>query len=164
MREALRSYRQMVYLDDLTDAEFVVFTDDVAGQLENSYPVYGIRRDAGRGRHGRYGRRITIVDELDADAHNAPHHPPCTLVAQGTSGGSGPLPAEGVLRMLRRKVNAAYATTDQFFNAILADTTDLSRIRQMETVCQRSFSWVVTEVNITETIPPPRQQLRPKKK
>ena len=26
MREALRSYRQMVYLDDLTDAEFVLFT------------------------------------------------------------------------------------------------------------------------------------------
>jgi hypothetical protein len=40
MREALRSYRQMVYLDDLNDAEFVLFSDEVAGQLENSYPVY----------------------------------------------------------------------------------------------------------------------------
>ena len=34
MREALRSYRQMVYLDDLNDAEFVLFSDEVAGQLE----------------------------------------------------------------------------------------------------------------------------------
>lgn len=38
MREALRSYRQMVYLDDLTDAEFVLFTDQVAGELEGTYP------------------------------------------------------------------------------------------------------------------------------
>ena len=34
MREALRSYRQMVYLDDLNDAEFVLFSDEVAGQLD----------------------------------------------------------------------------------------------------------------------------------
>ena len=30
----------MVYLDDLTDAEFVLFTDQVAGELEGTYPVY----------------------------------------------------------------------------------------------------------------------------
>ena len=40
MREALDSYRQMVYLDDLTDAEFLLFSDEVAGTLENAYPVY----------------------------------------------------------------------------------------------------------------------------
>ena len=40
MREALRSYRQMVYLDDLSDDEFVLFTDEVAGDLEGAYPVY----------------------------------------------------------------------------------------------------------------------------
>ena len=38
MREALRSYRQMVYLDDLSDDEFVLFTDEVAGDLKGPTP------------------------------------------------------------------------------------------------------------------------------
>ena len=36
MREALRDYRKMVYLEDLTDPEFVLFTDEVANTLEGS--------------------------------------------------------------------------------------------------------------------------------
>ena len=50
MREALRSYRQMVYLDDLTDAEFVLFTDQVAGRHLSR--LRNLRGDAGRNRHG----------------------------------------------------------------------------------------------------------------
>ena len=40
MREMLRDYRQMAYLNDLTDAEFILFSDDVATALEGDYPVY----------------------------------------------------------------------------------------------------------------------------
>ncbi|MFR9251243.1 MAG: hypothetical protein ACLVK4_15720 [Alistipes shahii] len=75
MREAAaRSYRQMVYLDDLTDAEFVLFTDDVAGQLENSYPVY-VEFVEMQGVDDTVDMVVvsTIVDELDADAHNMRH-------------------------------------------------------------------------------------------
>ena len=40
----------------------------------------------------------------------------------------------------------------QFFNAVLADTTDTSRIRQMELQCANDlFDWTVTEVDIIET-------------
>ena len=50
------------------------------------------------------------------------------------------------------KVNAAYSTMSQFFNAILADTTDMSQIRQMEAGCANDlFDWVITEVEVTET-------------
>lgn len=53
MREALRSYRQMVYLDDLTDAEFVLFTDQVAGGAGRHLSrLRNLRGDAGRNRHG----------------------------------------------------------------------------------------------------------------
>lgn len=39
----------------------------------------------------------------------------------------------------------------QFFNAILADTTDLSQLRQLESQCANDlFDWVVTEVDIIE--------------
>ena len=93
MREALRSYRQMVYLDDLTDAEFVLFTDQVAGELEGTYPVY-----AG-------------------------------------------------------KVNDTYDTMSQFFNAILADTTDMSQLRQLQGQCANDlFEWVITEVDVIESV------------
>lgn len=50
------------------------------------------------------------------------------------------------------KVNAAYATMGQFFNAILADTTDQSQIRQMEAQCANDlFDWVLTDVEVVET-------------
>ena len=84
MREALRSYRQMVYLDDLNDAEFVLFSDEVAGQLENSYPVY-----------------MEFVQMQGVD-----------------------------------------------------DTSDMSQIRRLESQCANDlFSWVVTEVDVIETVP-----------
>ena len=157
MREALRSYRQMVYLDDLTDAEFVVFTDDVAGQLENSYPVY-VEFVEMQGVDDTVDMVVvsTIVDELDADAHNMRHiYPYSTLVAQGVlPAGLDRSQQKAFYECFAGKVNAAYATTEQFSNAILADTTDLSQIRQMESQCANDlFSWVVTEVDITETIP-----------
>ena len=144
-------------LDDLTDAEFVVFTDDVAGQLENSYPVY-VEFVEMQGMDDTVDMVVvsTIVDELDADAHNMRHiYPYSTLVAQGVlPAGLDRSQQKAFYECFAGKVNAAYATTEQFFNAILADTTDLSQIRQMESQCANDlFSWVVTEVDITETIP-----------
>lgn len=40
LRKALKTYREMIYLQDLTDPEFVIFTDDVANDIETEYPVY----------------------------------------------------------------------------------------------------------------------------
>ncbi len=68
-----------------------------------------------------------IVDELDADAHNMRHlYPYQYLVSQGI------LP-EGLTheqqvafyKCFAQKVNAQYSTMDQFFAAILADTSDV---------------------------------------
>lgn len=157
MRESLRSYRQMVYLDDLTDAEFIMFTDDVAGQLENSYPVY-VDFIQMQGVDDTVDMVVvsTIVDELDADARNMRHiFPYSYLVAEGV------LPAgldhdqqKSFYSCFAEKVDNAYATTDQFFNAILSDTSDLSQISQMQSQCANDlFSWVVTEVDVMEVVP-----------
>jgi len=157
MREALRSYRQMVYLDDLNDAEFVLFSDEVAGQLENSYPVY-MEFVQMQGVDDTVDMVVvsTIVDELNADARNMRHiYPYNYLVAQGV------LPAgldheqqKAFYNCFAAKVNATYATMDQFFNAILADTSDMSQIRRLESQCANDlFSWVVTEVDVIETVP-----------
>lgn len=155
MRESLRSYRQMVYLDDLTDEEFVLFTDDVAGQLEGSYPVYTTFLEMpGATDTVDVVVVTTIVDELNADARNMRHiYPYSYLVAQGV------LP-EGLDHEQQRqfyncfayKVNTAYQTMTQFFNAVVADTTDRSQIRRMESDCANDlFDWTVTEVEVFQS-------------
>lgn len=155
MREQLRDYRKMVYLDDLNDAEFVVFTDNVAGTLEESYPVYTTFVSM-PGVEDTVDMVVvtTIVDELNADARNMRHiYPYNYLVAQGV------LPAgldheqrHAFYNCFAGKVNASFDSMMQFFNAILADTTYMSQIRQMETQCANDlFGWTVTEVDVVET-------------
>ncbi|MDE6711708.1 MAG: hypothetical protein K2J53_04815 [Alistipes sp.] len=154
MREALRDYRQMVYLNDLTDDEYVVFTDGVATDLETAYPVYTtFVQMPGASDTVDMVVVTAIVDELNADARNMRHiYPYPYLVAQGV------LPAGLDYEQQRQfyncfayKVNSAYQTMTQFFNAVLADTTDNSRIRRMENQCASDlFDWTVTEVDIVE--------------
>ena len=158
MREALRSYRQMVYLDDLTDAEFGLFSDAVAGTLENAYPVY-VEFIQMEGVDDTVDMVVVteIVDELNADARNMRHiFPYNVLVAQGVlPEGLDHDQLKAFYSCFASKVNAAYSTMDQFFNAILADTTDLSQISQMESQCANDlFNWEVTEIDITETVTP----------
>ena len=158
MREALRDYRKMVYLDDLTDAEFVLFTDQVAGTLENAYPVY-VEFIQMEGVDDTVDMVVVteIVDELNADARNMRHiFPYNLLVAQGV------LPAgldheqqRAFYNCFAQQVNDTYQTMGQFFNAILADTTDMSQLAQLQSQCANDlFQWVVTEVDITETVTP----------
>ena len=156
MREALRSYRQMVYLDDLTDAEFVLFTAQVAGELEGTYPVYATFVEM-PGVTDTVDMVVvtTIVDELNADARNMRHIFPYNyLVAQGV------LPAgldhdqqKAFYNCFAGKVNDTYDTMSQFFNAILADTTDMSQLRQLQGQCANDlFEWVITEVDVIESV------------
>ena len=74
MREALREYRDMVYLADLTEPEFVIFTDDVANDIETVYPVYTTFIEM-PGVNDTVDMFVvtTIVEELNADAHNMRH-------------------------------------------------------------------------------------------
>lgn len=157
MRDALRSYRQMVYLDDLTDSEFVLFSDEVAGTLENAYPVYAAFIQM-PGVNDTVDMVVvtTIVEELNADAHNMRHIFPYNYLV-----GQGVLPAgldrnqqKAFYSCLAGKVNATYTTMNQFFNAILADTTSLSQMRQLECQCADDlFDWTVTEIDVVETVP-----------
>ena len=113
MREALRSYRQMVYLDDLSDDEFVLFTDEVAGDLEGAYPVYTTFVEM-PGVTDTVDMVVvtTIVDELNADAHNMRHiYPYNYLVAQGVlPAGLDHQQQKAFYNCFAGKVNAAYRT------------------------------------------------------
>ena len=95
----------------------------------------------------------TVVDELNADARNMRHlYPYEYLVEQDV------LPT-GLDREQQRafyecfadKVNSYYYTMGQFFDAVLADTTDVSQIARFQQDCAADlFGWTVTEIDITE--------------
>lgn len=157
MNEALKAYRQMVYLQDLTDPEFVVFVDDVTGTLEEAFPVYTtfIEMPAVNDTVEFYVI-TTIVDELNADAHNMRHlYPYQYLVSQGVlPEGLTHDQQKAFYQCFAQKVNAQYSTMDQFFAAILADTSDYSQLAQFQQQCANDlFDWVVEvdeQVEITE--------------
>lgn len=155
MREALKEYREMIYLNDLSDAEYLLFTDEVANDLEYAYPVYAAFIQM-PGVEDTVDMVVveTIVDYLDADAHNMRHiYPYRYLVAEGL------LPADLDMRQQRQfytcfaqQVNNQFITMENFVAAILADTTSNSAIRQIESQCANDlFGWTITEVDIVET-------------
>lgn len=147
MRENLRQYRDMIYLQDLTEPEFIIFTDSVTGNIEEVYPVYATFMQI-----PNVDDTIdmfvvtTIVEFLDADAHNMRHiFPYRYLVSQGI------LPDKltheqqrQFYKCLAQKVNNNYSSTEQFFNAILADTTASSQIATFQSQCANElFNWVI---------------------
>ncbi len=154
MREALKEYRRMAYLNNLNDDEFTAFTEGVATDLEGEYPVYTtfVEMD-GVDDTVEMVVVTTIVDELNADPRNMRHIFPYNYLV-----------AEGILPLgldydqqrqfyicLAGKVNAQYSTMTQFSNAILADTTDTSQLQQLQSRCANDlFDWTVTEIDIIE--------------
>ena len=135
MREMLRDYRQMAYLNDLTDAEFILFSDDVATALEGDYPVYATFVTM-PGVEDTVQLVIveTVVEELQADARNMRHiFPYEQLVARKM------LPAgldhdqlHAFYNCLAGKVNSTFVTLDQFVNAVMADTVNTSTMQRLE--------------------------------
>lgn len=155
MRESLRNYRQMAYLSDLSDDQFMFFSDDVAGELESEYPVYAtFIQMPGMNDTVKMVVVNTIIGELNADARNIRHiYPYSYLVAQGV------LPAgldheqqQTFYKCLATKIDSLYSTPSQFFHAVLSETIDQSQIRQLKTQCaNRLFDWTVTEIEIINT-------------
>ena len=161
MRESLKEYRDMVYLEDLTDPEFVIFSDGVALEIEQAYPVYATLM-ALPGLNDTVEMFVVteIVDQLDADAHNMRHiYPYRMLVSEGI------LPDKltheqqrEFYRCFAQKVNNQYATVMQFVNAVLNDTTNDSQIAQFQQQCANDlFDWVVEIDEVVTEEPAPQK-------
>lgn len=154
VRRALNEYRQMIYLEDLSEAEFGLFADDVTGSLESTYPIYAeFVEMPGVDDTVEMVVITAIVEELNADARNMRHlYPYNYLVGQGI------LPTglthdqlKSFYTCLANRVNTTFRTMENFFEAILADTTSHSRIAQLEAQCANElFGWTVTITEIIE--------------
>lgn len=147
MREALREYRQAVYLNDLTDAEFMIFSDDVSLALEEDYPVYtSFVQMPGVNDTVQVYVVTTIVQELNADARNMRHiYPYPYLVARNIlPEGLDRSQQHAFYNCLAGKVDKYYPTMNMFVNALMADTTDLSQLSRFQRQCANDlFDWTV---------------------
>ena len=83
LRNLLRDYRKMVYLADLSEAEYMLFTDRVLASVEEDYPVYTTFVEMpGMNDTVQVYVVTTIVEQLAADASNMRHlYPYRDLVA-----------------------------------------------------------------------------------
>ena len=168
LREALRSYRDMVYLQDLTEPEFIIFTDGVVGDIETAYPAYATFIELPAVDDTVDMFVVTaIVDELNEDAANMRHlYPYHTLVKQGI------LPDKlthderhAFYKCLAQKVNNYYKQQiAQFISDVLkSDTSAQTQINRFQAECANElFNWVIelTEIDIVEpaTSTPPQQK------
>lgn len=155
VRQALNEYRQMVYLEDLSESEFALFADGVAVDLENSYPVYAEFVELPGVEDTVEMVVVTsIVEELNADARNMRHlYPYDYLVAEGIlPTGLSRDQQRAFYQCFAQQVNSSFRSMGSFFNAILADTTNTSQIAQMESRCANElFGWEVVITEIVET-------------
>ena len=154
LREELRAYRDMVYLDNLAEAEFVDFSGDVVEAIEIDYPIYTTFVELpGRGDTVEVYVVSTIVEELNTDPHNLRNiFPYPQLVADGVlPAGLNHQAQRAFYDCLSHKIKRAYRTTSAFFDAITNGTqADSNKIADMQMQCAADlFDW---GVEVDETI------------
>lgn len=158
LRNTLISYREMVYLQDLTEPEFTIFTDGVAGDIETAYPVYATFMQLPAVDDTLDMFVVTaIVEQLQEDASNMRHlYPYHSLVKKGI------LPDKlthqerhAFYNCLAQKVNRYYnSSIGEFLSDVLkSDSTSNTQIGKFQSECANElFDWVieVTEVDVIE--------------
>ena len=154
LREELRAYRDMIYLDNLAEAEFVDFSGDVVEAIEIDYPIYTTFVELpGRGDTVEVYVVSTIVEELNTDPHNLRNiFPYPQLVADGVlPAGLNHQAQRAFYDCLSHKIKRTYRTTSAFFDAITNGTqADSNKIADMQMQCATDlFDW---GVEVDETI------------
>ena len=152
MRNLLRDYRKIVYLNDLSEAEYMLFTDRVLASMEEAYPVYTtlIEMPAVNDTVQVYVV-TTIVEQLAADASNMRHlYPYRDLVAANIlPDGLTRAQQNTFYQCFANAVDNTYADVGQLVNAMIADTVQNSQISQMQMACANDmFGWTVEVIEV----------------
>lgn len=152
MRNLLRDYRRMVYLNDLNEAEYMLFTDRVLASIEEEYPLYTTFVELPSVNDTVQVYVVTtIVEELAADASNMRHlYPYRDLVAANIlPDGLNRAQQNAFYQCFANAVDGTYANVTQLVNAIVADTVQTSQIAQMQSQCANNlFGWTVEIVEV----------------
>ncbi len=145
MRRALNEYREMVYINEMTDAQFFIFGDQLMDEIEINHPNYTeiIGLPYLDDTIKAY-ITTTIVEQLDADGSNMRYIYPYRLLKSENRVPAGLTRQQlrTFYKCLARKIDAQYSDFQSFFYAVAADTTDKSQIAQFQLGCAKSlFDW-----------------------
>lgn len=153
LRKELRAYRDMVYLDNLAEAEFDAFSGDVVEAIEIDYPIYTTFVELpGRGDTVEVYVVSTIVEELNANPHNMRNiYPYPYLVAEGIlPPGLNHQAQRAFYDCFSHKVKKFYPSTAAFFDAVTGDAAASAVLTEMQMQCAADlFDW---GVEVDETI------------
>ncbi|MBR2961655.1 MAG: hypothetical protein IKC42_01320 [Alistipes sp.] len=152
LREMLRDYRRMVYLNNLTEAEYMLFSDNVASAIETAYPLYTtfIEMPAVNDTV-QYYVVTTIVEQLNTDARNMRHIFPYKMLVADSILPSGldRIQQNAFYKCLSQRVNQTYPTLEDFIYAVAADTTSNSAVANLQRQCASElFGWTVEIVEV----------------
>ena len=154
LRQMLKDYREMVYLDNLSEAEYMLFADEVAAAIEQDYPIYTtfIEMPAVNDTVQVYVV-TTIATQLNTDARNMRHIFPYNMLVQSNILPSGldRTQQNAFYRCLSQKVNNTYPDYDSFVHAVINDTTAMSTINQLQQQCATDlFGWEIDIIEVVE--------------
>ncbi len=156
VRNEVCAYRDMVYLDNLADVEFDLFSGDVVEAVEFDYPVYTAFYELpGRGDTLDIYVVSTIVERLDDNAHNLRHiYPYSWLVAEGILPAGLDRQAERAFYdCLSHKIRRHYHTSRNFIHAIMNDLKASATIEDMQMACAAElFDWGIESIEIDESV------------
>ncbi len=149
----LDPYREMIYLREFNDAEYLVFTDELTTDAQAAYPVY-TRLVALPALSDTLDMWVvtSIVDDLDADASNMRYlYPYHILVNQGI------LP-EGLdhnarlsfYRCFAQKVNNNFSSLENFFYAVITNSVEPNVISTMQGECASDLFDFTVEITAVE--------------
>lgn len=142
MRRTLLQYRDMVYIDEMTDAEFIIFANNVTDEIEYVYPLYTefIEFPAVSDSIDMYVT-TTIVEQLDADGANIRHIYPYRQLRRESILPEGLSRKElrAYYKCLARKINSEYSDFSEFFAAVVANTTNKGDITKLQAECAMSL-------------------------
>lgn len=152
MRNLLRDYRKMVYLNNLSEAEYMLFTDSVLASIEEAYPAYTTFIEMpGVNDTVQVYVVTTIVEQLAADASNMRHlYPYRDLVAANIlPSGLSRTQQNAFYQCFANAVDNTYSNAEQLVNAIIADTVQTSQIAQMQATCANElFGWTIEIIEV----------------
>jgi hypothetical protein len=153
LRQELRAYRDMAYLDNLEAVEFETFSGDVVEAIEIDYPIYTTFVELpGKGDTVEVYVVSTIVEELNANPHNMRNiYPYPMLVEQGIlPAGLNHQAQRAFYDCLAYRVKQYYPSTLAFFEDIVDSATTPTPITNMQMACAADlFDW---GVEVDETV------------
>ncbi|MFR9524025.1 MAG: hypothetical protein SNH94_05580 [Rikenellaceae bacterium] len=150
---SLDPYRDMIYLNEFNDGEFVIFTTSLSSGLEVAYPVYTefVVMPALSDTLDMWVVE-SIVEQLDTDASNMRYlYPYRSLVMQGVlPSGLDHTARNNFYRCLAQKVNAHFSSIETFFYAVITNSIEPNLIATMQSECATDlFDFTRQEVELT---------------